>query len=390
MTDDDKNRQDANEESVNEEQFEDIRDEGEMDQEMAAPGERELEGGEVLSAEETLSEEDDNAAVDSEELRREVEGGEGVELEDPPERNYAIGSNMVRNIFVGSGIGAVVVIVVILTLTSAVDQARYTPADTTQYQRTLTDATQELSGYAQNENGRATIPIEQAIALTAERGLGEINTELGVPTPQAGSQGQATQSQPAQSQPAQSQAEGQADQQQAQADQAQPQQQAETQQAAQDTGQGEQQAEQAQGEGQAEQAQGGAVPEVFTAGESVYTANCLSCHQANGQGIAGAFPTLVDHVPALYNADRSYLINLQLYGLQGQIQVQGQSYNGVMPQWSQLSDQQLADVLNYVSTNWDNNQDLQGFQPYTPEEIAAERDKGLSSSDVYNQRPSVQ
>ena len=381
MTDND--RDDKNKNSATEEQ--DTR-ENMMDQEMESTGEREIEGGKVLSAEETLSDEDDNARIDSEELRREVEGGEGVELEDPPERDYAIGSNMVRNIFVGSGIGAVVVIVVILTLTSAIDQARYTPGDTTQYQRTLTDATQELSGYAQNEDGRATIPIEQAITLTAERGLNEINAELGVPTPQAGSQGQAAQDQPAQSQPAQSQTQGQANQQQAQAAQAQPQQQGETQQAAQ-TGQGE---GQVQEDTQGEQAQSGTVPDVLTAGESVYTANCLSCHQANGQGIVGAFPTLVDHVPLLYNTDRSYLINLQLYGLQGQIQVQGQSYNGVMPQWSQLSDQQIADVLNYVSTNWDNNQDLQGFQPYTPEEIAAERGKGLSSSDVYNQRPSLQ
>ena len=369
MTDnDDKNRQD----DVNEEQFEDIRDEGPMDQEMAPPEEREIEGGEVLSAEETLSSEEDNARIDSEELRREVEGGEGIELEDPPERNYAISSNMVRNIFIGSGIGAVVVITVILTLTSAIDQARYTPGDTTQYQRTLTDATQELSGYAQNESGRATIPIEQAITLTAERGLNEINVELGVPTPQASSQGQATQ-EPAQDQGVQAN-----------------QQQGETQQAAQaqDAGQGEGQTEGAQEGG--EGAQGSAVPEVLTAGESVFTTNCVSCHQADGQGIAGAFPNLANHVPDLYNADRTYLINVQLYGLQGQIEVGGQSYNGVMTAWAQLEDQEIADVLNYVSTAWGNNQNLQNFEPYTPEQIAAERDKGLSSSDVYSQRPNLQ
>ena len=126
------------------------------------------------------------------------------------------------------------------------------------------------------------------------------------------------------------------------------------------------------------------------AGESVFTANCVSCHQANGQGIPGAFPTLANHVPSLYNADRAYLINVLLYGLQGQIQVNGQSYNGVMTAWGQLSDQEIADVLNYISTAWDNNQNLQGFEAYTPEDIAAERNKGLSSSDVYSQRPALQ
>ena len=361
---------DDNDKNKASEEFEDIRDEGKMDQEMAPPEERELEDGEPLSAEETLSSEEDNAEVDSEELRREVGNDEDAELRDPPERNYAIGSSMVRNLFIGSGIGAVVVIVVILTLTSAIDQARYTPADETQYRRTLTDATQELSGYAQNENGRASIPIEQAIAITAERGLNEINAELGVPTPQASQQeGQAAQS--PQAQPAQAQqSDGQGDAQQAQA------------------GQGEAQQTESQGGGDAQAQQ--SAPEVMTAGESVFTANCVACHQANGQGIAGAFPPLANHVPSLYNADRGYLIDVLLYGLQGQIQVNGQSYNGVMTAWPQLSDQEIADVLNYISTAWGNNQNLQNFQPYAPEEIAAERGGGLSSSDVYSQRPTVQ
>lgn len=357
MTDD--NKKNENEE------FEDIRDEGETDQEMASHEEREVEGGEILSSEETLSSEEDNAAVDSAELRREF-SEDDAEQPDLPERDYAIGSNMVRNLFIGSGIGAVVLIVVILTLTSAIDQARYTPADTTQYQRTLTSASQELTGYSQGENGRVSIPIEQAISITAERGLNEINSELGVSAPQSGNQN----TQPAQNQQAQG------------AEQGQPQQQGNGQQA---------QASQDQG-GQNQpsgQEGGGGAPEVLTVGESVYTTNCVSCHQANGQGVPGAFPTLANHVPSLYNADRSYLINVLLYGLQGEIQVNEQSYNGVMSAWQQLSDQEIADVLNYASTAWGNNQALQDFEPYTPEQIAAERGKGLSSSDVYNQRPSV-
>ena len=338
--------------------------EDKMDEEMAPPEERELEDGELLSKEEALTDAEDNAKIDSEEVRREVGNDEGITLEDPPERDYAIGSNMVRNLFVGSGIGAVVLIVVILTLTSAIDQARYTPADETQYRRTLADATEELTDYAQGENGRASIPIDQAIAITAERGLGEINGELGVPQPQAQGQQQA---QPQQQ--TQSQQQGQQNQQ------------------AQNT-QGDQQAQSSEGGAGAEAAQEGGPPEVMLAGESVFTTNCVSCHQANGQGIPGAFPTLANHVPSLYNADRTYLVNVLLYGLQGQIQVNGQSYNGVMTAWGQLGDQEIADVLNYVSTAWDNNQNLQDFQPYAPEEIAAERGKGLSSSDVLSQRPS--
>lgn len=124
-------------------------------------------------------------------------------------------------------------------------------------------------------------------------------------------------------------------------------------------------------------------------GEQVYTANCSSCHQANGQGIPGAFPPLAGHVPDLLAPDggRTYLIDTLLYGLQGQIRVSGQTYNGVMPAWGHLSDEQIAAVANFVSHEWDNAADLpDGFSPFDADEIAGERDKGLSASDVNDLR----
>ena len=135
-------------------------------------------------------------------------------------------------------------------------------------------------------------------------------------------------------------------------------------------------------QGEAEGASAGA-PAVLSAGQAAFETNCASCHQATGQGLPGAFPTLVGHVPALYNADRSYLINLLLYGLQGEIQVEGQPYNGVMPAWQQLSDDDIAGILNYVSTAWGNNAQLQGFQPYEAGEIAGARASALSAAEVY-------
>lgn len=54
-----------------------------------------------------------------------------------------------------------------------------------------------------------------------------------------------------------------------------------------------------------------------------------------------------------------------------------------MPAWAQLSDDDIANVLNYVSTAWGNEAQLQGFQPYTAADIAPLRDAGLTSQDVY-------
>lgn len=133
----------------------------------------------------------------------------------------------------------------------------------------------------------------------------------------------------------------------------------------------------------------GADQEVLSAGKTTYESNCASCHQATGQGAPGAFPPLVDHAPELYNAEngKTYLADLLLYGLQGEIDVGGQAYNGVMPAWAQLSDQEIADVLNYILTDWDNRALLpDDFTPYAAADVAAQRDAGLSAQQVLEAR----
>jgi mono/diheme cytochrome c family protein len=121
------------------------------------------------------------------------------------------------------------------------------------------------------------------------------------------------------------------------------------------------------------------------AGEKVYQTSCMACHQGNGQGVPGAFPPLVEHSVTILTKEggREYLPKLILYGLMGQVKIKGQTYNGVMTPWSQLSDEQLADVLNYVLTSWGNADLLPGdFEPYTSEEVAAQRDLGLTSAQM--------
>ena len=150
------------------------------------------------------------------------------------------------------------------------------------------------------------------------------------------------------------------------------------------------QADEAQADGEAAPAAQGADGAWDEAlGQQVYGANCASCHQVSGQGIPGAFPPLAGHVPELLAPDggRTYLIDTLLYGLQGQIRVSGQTYNGVMPAWGHLSDEQIAAVANYVSHEWDNAADLpDGFSPFDGGEVAGERGKGLSGSDVNDLR----
>lgn len=124
-------------------------------------------------------------------------------------------------------------------------------------------------------------------------------------------------------------------------------------------------------------------------GSSTYASNCAACHQGNGQGIPGAFPPLDGgHMPNLFQADggREYLVNVMLYGLQGEIEVDGQTYNGQMPGWSQLTDEQIATVLNHELTSWDNEDSLEDFEPITEDDVEEQRGQDLSTTDVLEQR----
>lgn len=121
-------------------------------------------------------------------------------------------------------------------------------------------------------------------------------------------------------------------------------------------------------------------------GEQVYTANCSGCHQAAGQGIPGAFPPLANHAASIYAAGgEEYLAQVLLFGMQGQIQVDGMTYNGLMPGWSSLDDTAIANVLNHVIDGLGDGAP-DGFTPYVAEDIAAHRADGLSASDVHDIR----
>ena len=92
--------------------------------------------------------------------------------------------------------------------------------------------------------------------------------------------------------------------------------------------------------------------EKIKAGKDIYTKTCFACHQANGEGISGAFPPLAksDYL----NADVKRAIAIVLNGKTGEIKVNGDTYNSVMTKQT-LTDIEVADVLTYVYNSWGNN-----------------------------------
>lgn len=99
---------------------------------------------------------------------------------------------------------------------------------------------------------------------------------------------------------------------------------------------------------------------------------CITCHQANGEGIVGKYPPL--NQSEWVQGDDRILARILLNGLDGPIEVRGQKFNNQMPAWKQLSDYDIAAVLTHVRQSWDN--DLPSVAPSTitavREEIASE------------------
>jgi mono/diheme cytochrome c family protein len=140
-------------------------------------------------------------------------------------------------------------------------------------------------------------------------------------------------------------------------------------------------------------ADGDAVP-WRTEGAQTYAATCATCHQPNGQGVPDTFPALVGHAPAIaaQPGGRDYLAHLVLFGLEGQIAIDGKSFNGAMPPWEGvLDDEQLAGALDFVLHSWDNDKALPpGFRDFTAADIAAARSDKLTSAQVYALRERMQ
>lgn len=105
----------------------------------------------------------------------------------------------------------------------------------------------------------------------------------------------------------------------------------------------------------------------MVAGNDIFARYCALCHQADGVGVPGAFPPLTNS--EWVQGDEGRLIRLVLNGMQGPILVHGQEYNNVMTPHAFLTDEQVANVLTYVRSTFENE-----AGPITMEQVARVRE----------------
>ena len=99
-------------------------------------------------------------------------------------------------------------------------------------------------------------------------------------------------------------------------------------------------------------------------GKEIYTDFCVTCHLEKGEGVATVFPPLAESDYLMKNREAS--IRGIKYGQQGEIVVNGVTYNSAMASLG-LEDEEIADVMNYISNSWGNSSD----KIVTTEEVAS-------------------
>lgn len=111
-------------------------------------------------------------------------------------------------------------------------------------------------------------------------------------------------------------------------------------------------------------------------GQQVYTSKCVACHQATGLGVTGVFPPLA--ASEWVTGDAKLLARILLHGISGEMHVAGATYNGAMPSWKQLSDDELAALMSHLRSQWGNK-----ASPIDAALVKAERDATQARSSPY-------
>jgi cytochrome c5 len=126
---------------------------------------------------------------------------------------------------------------------------------------------------------------------------------------------------------------------------------------------------------------------------AVFDNNCSMCHQLGAAGVPGQFPRLAGRAGkiAASAAGRNYLERVVLFGMIGTVTVDGTPIaGGVMPSFASLSDQDLADALDYIVSLDDSGKLHWKGAVIKPADMAKARaDKPLSPSQVHQLRAAV-
>ncbi|MCP9320932.1 cytochrome c [Acetobacter persici] len=118
-------------------------------------------------------------------------------------------------------------------------------------------------------------------------------------------------------------------------------------------------------------------------GAGLYGTNCGICHHG-GDGMPGAVPPLVGRVDRIASTPegRKYLADVLMNGVSGPIKANGQPYEAEMPPFRYLKDEQVAQILTWLSSRGQTSPAPQ----ITAADVAAARTTRKSAGMVAQER----
>lgn len=91
----------------------------------------------------------------------------------------------------------------------------------------------------------------------------------------------------------------------------------------------------------------------YAHGKIMYENFCVNCHMEDGSGLIGNIPPLADADYLQNHEDK--LACIIRYGIAEEIVVNGKKYNQPMPGVPQLTDVEIANIINYINHEWGND-----------------------------------
>lgn len=90
---------------------------------------------------------------------------------------------------------------------------------------------------------------------------------------------------------------------------------------------------------------------VMMDGQALYAANCQACHQANGEGLPGAFPPLKGSNIVTADEHLELYVDIIMNGYDGRPEYAAMAPIGANLEWTE---HEVAAVINYERTSWGN------------------------------------
>ncbi len=91
----------------------------------------------------------------------------------------------------------------------------------------------------------------------------------------------------------------------------------------------------------------------YQQGEIMYNLYCANCHMEDGSGLKGVIPPLAKSDFLVNRADEVACIIRN--GIDGEMVVNGKTYNQAMPGVRKLTDFEINNIINYIHRSWGND-----------------------------------